>query len=166
MAVLLFVDYDIDLNACVGFFINYGASVHMAATRNQYRLVQAIPLIPTGIAFGLSWLCPETPRYLVSKQRHQEGKEVLSRLRGRPMDDKAIEAEFEEIDAQALEQADLKSVSHWQALKESQLNPNYRQRFWLLMTMQTISQWTGGNGITYYVTDIFEVFPTPLSDNT
>lgn len=131
----------------------------MAATRSQYRLVQAIPLIPTGIAFGLSWLCPETPRYLISKQRHQEGKEVLARLRGKPLNDKNLEAEFEEIDMQAQEQADLKSVSHWQALKESQLNPNYRQRFWLLMTMQTIAQWTGGNGITYYVTNIFQVFP-------
>lgn len=128
----------------------------MAATRAQYRLVQAIPLIPTGIALGLSWLCPETPRYLASKQRHQEGREVLARLRGKPVDDKSIEAEFEEIDVQAQERADLKSVSHWQAFKESQLNANYRQRFWLLMTMQTISQWTGGNGITYYVSTIFE----------
>ncbi|OOQ87708.1 putative MFS quinate transporter [Penicillium brasilianum] len=140
----------------MGFFINYGANLHMAATRTQYRLVQAIPLIPVGIAFGLSFLCPETPRYLVSQQRHKEGKEVLALLRGKSIDDESVEAEFEEIDRQARERADLKSVSHWQAFKESQSNPNYRQRFWLLMTMQTIAQWTGGNGITYYVTTIFE----------
>lgn len=129
----------------------------MPATRTQYRLVQAIPLIPIGIALGLSWLCPETPRYLASKRRHQEGRKVLARLRGLPVDDKRIETEFEEIDAQAQQRADLKSVSHWQAFTESQLDANYRQRFWLLMTMQTISQWTGGNGITYYVSNIFEV---------
>ncbi|KAJ5682764.1 hypothetical protein N7462_005929 [Penicillium macrosclerotiorum] len=119
----------------MGFFINYGASIHMAATRTQYRLVQAIPLIPVGIAFGLSFLCPETP-----------GKEI---------GDESIKAEFEEIDQQARERAALKSISHWGAFKESQSNSNYRQRFWLLMTMQTIAQWTGGNGITYYVTNIF-----------
>lgn len=129
----------------------------MAATRTQYRLVQAIPLIPGGIALGLSWLCPDTPRYLVSKKCHQEGKEVLARLRGKSIDDKSIEAEFEEIDAQAQERVDLESVSHWQAFKECQLDSNYRQRFWLLMTMQTIAQWTGGNGITYYVSNIFQV---------
>lgn len=129
----------------------------MAATRTQYRLVQAIPLIPTGIAFGLSWLCPETPRFLVSKGRHQEGLAVLSRLRGKPVDDDSIVAEFEEIDAQAREREDLAAISHWAALKETQTNGNYRQRFWLLMTMQTIAQWTGGNGITYYVSSIFEV---------
>lgn len=129
----------------------------MAATRTQYRLVQAIPLIPTGIVFGLSFICPETPRYLASKQRHQESLEVLARLRGKSVDDESILAEFEEIDTQAKDRTDPKTISHWQAFKESQINPNYRQRFWLLMAMQTVAQWSGGNGITYYISTIFEV---------
>ncbi|OQE23436.1 hypothetical protein PENFLA_c011G03179 [Penicillium flavigenum] len=141
----------------MGFFVNYGASVHMATTRTQYRLVQAVPLIPVGIAYGLSYLCPETPRYLVSKQLHQKGLEALARLRGRAIDDAEITKEFATIDARERERAtDLASVSHWAIFKETQTNPNYRQRFWLLITMQTIAQWTGGNGITYYVTNIFQ----------
>jgi hypothetical protein len=47
-------------------------------------------------------------------------------------------------------------VSHWQAFKETQLNANYRQRFWLLMVMQTVAQWSGGNGITFYISTIFQ----------
>lgn len=130
----------------------------MATDRTQYRLVQAVPLIPTGIAFFLSYLCPETPRYLVSKQRHSEGLNALARLRGKPHNDPDVVAEFESIDAQVRERTtDLASVSHWAMFKETQTNPNYRQRFWLIMTMQTIGQWTGGNGITYYVTSIFQV---------
>ncbi|KAJ5365656.1 hypothetical protein N7517_008542 [Penicillium concentricum] len=141
----------------MGFFINYGARVHMAITRTQYRLVQAVPLIPVGIAYALSYLCPETPRYLVSKQLHHEALEALARLRGRTINDPEITKEFATIDARERERAtDLASVSHWTIFKETQTNPNYRQRFWLLMTMQTIAQWTGGNGITYYVTTIFQ----------
>ncbi|KGO39493.1 Major facilitator superfamily domain, general substrate transporter [Penicillium expansum] len=141
----------------MGFFINYGARVHMATTRTQYRLVQAVPLIPVGIASGISYLCPETPRYLVSKHLHREGLEALARLRGRAIDDPEIIKEFATIDARERERAtDLASVSHWAMFKETQTNPNYRQRFWLLMAMQTIAQWTGGNGITYYVTSIFQ----------
>lgn len=128
----------------------------MAATRTQYRLVQAIPLIPVGIVFILSFWCPETPRFLASKQRHDEAKQVLARLRGTTPDDPAVETEFTEIDTQAKAKANLASISNWQALKESQLNPNYRQRFWLLMAMQTIAQWSGGNGITYYISTIFQ----------
>ncbi|KAJ5211020.1 Major facilitator superfamily domain general substrate transporter [Penicillium cf. griseofulvum] len=140
----------------MGFFINYGARVHMAITRTQYRLVQAVPLIPVGIAYGLSYLCPETPRYLVSKQLHHEALEALARLRGRAIDDPENAKEFATIDARERERTDLASVSHWTIFKETQTNPNYRQRFWLLITMQTIAQWTGGNGITYYVTSIFQ----------
>ncbi|CAG8188241.1 unnamed protein product [Penicillium olsonii] len=140
-----------------GFFVNYGARTHMAVDRTQYRLVQAVPLIPTGIAFILSYFCPETPRYLVSKQLHSEGLNALARLRGKPHNDPDLVAEFETIDAQVRERStDLASVSHWAMFKETQTNPNYRQRFWLIMTMQTIGQWTGGNGITYYVTSIFQ----------
>ncbi|KAL4893699.1 general substrate transporter [Aspergillus ambiguus] len=141
----------------LGFFINYAASVHMASTRTQYRLVQAIPLIPVGLAFCGSYVAPETPRYLVSQQRHAEGRETLARLRGRAASDAAVAAEFATIDAQVRARAtDLASVSHWTAFKETQTNANYRQRFWLLMAMQTVAQWTGGNGITYYVASIFE----------
>lgn len=141
----------------VGFFINYGAKLHLPDTRIQYRVVQAIPLIPVGIAFAASFLLTETPRYLASKERQDEGRQVLARLRGKAIDDPEIEEEFRTIDAQIREKtADLASVTHWQAFKETQANANYRQRFWLLMTMQTVAQWTGGNGITYYISDIFE----------
>ncbi|RAK78429.1 putative MFS quinate transporter [Aspergillus fijiensis CBS 313.89] len=141
----------------MGFFINYGATLHMAATRTQYQLVQSIPLIPVGIAFFASFMVPETPRYLISKRRYQEGRIVLARLRGKHITDPGVEDEFNAINAQVREKAaDLKSVTHWQAFKESQINPNYRQRFWLLMIIQTIAQWTGGNGITYYIATIFQ----------
>lgn len=138
-----------------GFFINYGAKLHLPPTRIQYRLVQAIPLIPVGIAFIFSFFLPETPRYLASKQRHDEGRAVLARLRGKPITDPSIEAEFKTIDTQMREK-DLSTLTHWQAFKETQANANYRHRFWLLMTMQTVAQWTGGNGITYYISEIFE----------
>ena len=129
----------------------------MSPTRSQYRLVQSIPLIPVGVAFGASTMIPETPRYLVSKSRLEEGRNVLARLRGLDALSPKIEEEFSLITTQARFRADtLSSISNWTAFKETQSNPNYRQRFWLLMAMQTISQWTGGNGITYYVSTIFE----------
>lgn len=140
-----------------GFFINYAAEKHMAPTRMQYRLVQAIPLIPVGLCFIASFFLTETPRYLASKSRHQEAREVLARLRGTVPSDPVVEEEFAEIETQIRARAtDLADASIWQLLKESQSSANYRQRFWLVMTMQTIAQWTGGNGITYYVTQIFE----------
>ncbi|PKY09203.1 general substrate transporter [Aspergillus campestris IBT 28561] len=138
----------------MGFFINYAARLHMPSTRTQYRLVQSIPLIPVGLAFLASFHIPETPRYLLSKQLHDEARIALALLRGKPTTDPEVEFEFTSINHHLRAQST--PVSHWAALKETQSNPNYRQRFWLLMTMQTIAQWTGGNGITYYMATIFE----------
>ena len=130
----------------VGFFINYGAKIHMPPTRTQYRLVQAIPLIPVGFAFAASFFVPESPRYLISQQRPEEGRAVLARLRAKSPDDPTIEHEFTTIDTQIRSKAaDLSPSSssslssHWEAFKETQCNKNYRHRFWLLMTMQTVA---------------------------
>lgn len=126
----------------------------MSSTRTQYRLVQSIPLIPVGLAFLASFTIPETPRYLLSKQKHEEARASLALLRGKVTTDPAVDSEFTSINHQLRAQST--PISHWAALKETQTDPNYRQRFWLLITMQTIAQWTGGNGITYYMASIFE----------
>ncbi|GAB1199211.1 hypothetical protein APSETT444_008557 [Aspergillus pseudonomiae] len=110
-----------------------------------------------GLAMVASYIVPETPRYLVSKQKHDEGRAVLARLRGKDINDPELEAEFALIDSQVRAKAsDLATVTPWTAFKETQTNPNYRQRFWLLIAMHTIAQWTGGNGITYYISTIFQ----------
>ena len=124
----------------------------MAPVREQYRLVQAIPLIPTGIAFCFSYFVPETPRFLIAKEQRDAGRAVLARLRGKSPSDRSIEKELSLIYSQVRKKA---SLAAWAAFKESQTNANFRQRFWLLMIMQTVAQWTGGNGITYYVPQIF-----------
>jgi hypothetical protein len=140
-----------------GFFINYGAEAHMAATRTQYRLVQAIPLIPTGTAFIFSWWMDDTPRWLASQDRYDEAVTALARLRGSDSTDVTVQEEFEQIEAQRREKAaDLAGTSVWNIVKEIATVPTYRSRFLLVMTMQTVAQWSGGNGITYYIPEIFQ----------
>lgn len=104
-----------------------------------------------------SLILPETPRYLISRCRLDEGRGVLARLRGKDISSPEVDDEFRLITTQTrLRAHTLSFTTNWTAFKETQSNPNYRQRFWLLMAMQTVSQWTGGNGITYYVSSIFE----------
>ena len=144
------------LTCLPGFFISYAAEAHMAATRQQYRLVQAIPLIPTGIAFICSWWLNDTPRWLASQDRYDEAIASLARLRGSDSSDPSVREEFELIEAQRREKlSDLAGTSVWTVVKEIATIPTYRSRFLLVMAMQTIAQWTGGNGITYYIPEIF-----------
>lgn len=65
------------------------------------------------------------------------------------MNDNTVREEFEQIEAQRRQKlADLSGTSLWNVLKEIVTVPTYRSRFLLVMTMQTIAQWSGGNGIT------------------
>ncbi|CZR54056.1 probable transporter (major facilitator superfamily) [Phialocephala subalpina] len=142
----------------VSFFINYAASVTMSVTATQYRLVQAIPLIPVGIAFIGSLFLNDTPRWLASKDRSDEALIVLARLRGaREKQDHQLSSEYQEIQEQIIaKQQSLANVPIWTIIKEIATISTYRERFLLAIFMQTVAQWSGGNGITYYIPQIFE----------
>ncbi|CAN8105713.1 unnamed protein product [Discula destructiva] len=141
----------------LGFFINYAANITMAATKSQYRLVIAIPLIPVGSALIASFLISDTPRWLASKDRGDEALSALARLRHTSPDDHQLQMEYAEIQEQIRSHDKLVSeVTKWEVVKEIWTVPSYRQRFLLVVAMQTIAQWSGGNGITYYIPQIFE----------
>ncbi|RDW95172.1 hypothetical protein BP5796_00935 [Coleophoma crateriformis] len=140
----------------LGFFVNYAASVTMPATSEQYRVVMAIPLVPVGIAFICSFFLSDTPRWLASKDQGEKALDILVRLRRSGRNNPSVIAEYDEI----LEQIHgsnqtLKNVPIMSILKEIATVSTYRERFLLGCTMQTVAQWSGGNGITYYIPKIF-----------
>ena len=127
----------------------------MATTATQYRLVQAIPLIPVGMAFIASFFLSDTPRYLASKNRSDEALAVLARLRGSDTEDHGLSEEYDEIQEQIrLKEKNLAGVKITTIIKEIATTPTYRKRFLLAAAMQTIAQWSGGNGITYYIPQV------------
>lgn len=140
----------------LGFFINYAANARMAITRTQYRLVQSIPLIPTGLALIGSLFLSDTPRWLASKDRTEEATRSLTRLRSvGSSDDPRIAEELEEILSNCrVKEQQLKEASAWTIMKEIAAVPSFRKRFLLGLFMQTVAQWSGGNGITYYIPQV------------
>jgi hypothetical protein len=124
----------------------------MASTTTQWRVVQAIPLIPVGAAFIGSFFLTDTPRWLASKDRVEEALEALSKLRQSDKADQTLSIEYQEIREEImLRQQDLRGVGIVTIIKEILTTSTYRKRFLLGITMQTVAQWSGGNGITYYI---------------
>ncbi|KAJ4360066.1 uncharacterized protein N0V89_000625 [Didymosphaeria variabile] len=140
----------------LGFFINYGVSRHMAQARAQWQIVQMVPLIPMGICFFASFLIPESPRWLASRGRRQDCIASLARLRGISPDDQALRGEYERTELEANALIETSKTSMPQIAKECFTDPNLRSRYFLAVALHTIAQWTGGNGITYYISDIFQ----------
>lgn len=140
----------------LGFFVNYAVSTTMATSRAQWQIVQAVPLIPVGFAFFSSFLVPESPRWLATRGRKEECLASLARLRGLSTDNIELIAEHERVQIEADALVEMKSASLLDTARECLTVPNLRSRFLLAIAMHTVAQWTGGNGITYYVSDIFQ----------
>ncbi|KAG5986151.1 hypothetical protein E4U43_005641 [Claviceps pusilla] len=128
----------------------------MDPNRTQYRTVLAIPQIPVGISLICSVFLPDSPRWLVSKNRYGEALVALAKLRNKPADDLHVRHEFQEMqDEITSSRFMLAGTSIWVIVKEVATVPSYRSRFLLGLAMQTVAQWSGGNGITYYIPEIF-----------
>ena len=143
----------------IGFFVNYGVELHISdSNRLQYRLVQALPLIPVGFAFIASFAIPESPRWLAAKDRLPEAQRALAKIRGLAFDDPALELELAQVQSQVRTRAaDLKYSSNtFGIIKDTFSEPTLRSRILLAWTMQAVAQWSGGQGISFYMPTIFK----------
>ncbi|RDA93256.1 hypothetical protein CP533_6516 [Ophiocordyceps camponoti-saundersi (nom. inval.)] len=151
MVVLLFF-------LMAGFFVNYAVLKLMPPSREQYRIVLAVPQIPVGLVFIGSLFLDDTPRWLASRNRDSEALAALARLRGRSPQDASVVTEFAEMQRQLEEKNQtLADATPWTIATEVMTIPSYRRRFLLGLTVQTIAQWSGGNGITYYIPEMFRL---------
>ena len=130
----------------------------MSPSREQYRIVLGVPQVPVGLAFIASFFLSDTPRWLASHNRSQDAMAVLARLRNSTVEDLDVVKEYDSIQADIEEKNQvLANTSTWTIVKEVATVPTYRKRFLLGLAMQTVAQWSGGNGITYYIPEIFRL---------
>ncbi len=114
---------------------------------SSWRWMLAVAGIPSlAFLFGLL-LIPESPRWLVTRGRHDEGERVLSRIFGEQTAKEQIEA---------VEQAAAAEEGSWHEL----VSPNMRKRLTVAMLLALFSQITGINTVLYYGSIIIsEHFP-------
>lgn len=71
-------------------------------------------------------------------------------------DDNLLQKEYAEIMSEVQDKRHaLSDTPVWALIREVATVPSYRKRFLLGAAMQTFAQWSGGNGITYYIPQIF-----------
>lgn len=132
-------------------WVNYGLSF-VQDSSVSWRLPLAIPLIFTAILMASAFCFPESPRWLVQKQRMEEAREVLSILQDRPADDDTLTQELDTI-RQACE-AEKQHDAGFQLL----FTIGHQRLFYrtvLAFLVNFNAQMTGANVISYYATTIF-----------
>lgn len=119
-----------------------------------WRIPTLIQALPSVIQLCFIWFIPESPRWLLSKDKNDEALHMLGTYHadGR-MDDPVVLFEYEEMkETIRMEFEAKKSSSYLDFIK----TPGNRYRFALLISLGLFSQWSGNALFSYYANKVYE----------
>ncbi|KAK6076458.1 hypothetical protein SCUP234_07192 [Seiridium cupressi] len=139
----------------LAFWINYGAQLNQNGP-SQYIVPLAVQGIPAVLLFCFMILSNESPRYLARKDKWEEARRVLQRVRQLPEGHPYLEDEIQEISDQLnYERQLVGDATLWVLLKEMFAIPTNRKRALLSIFLMVWQQMTGTNAINTYAPTIF-----------
>ncbi|MGV6806767.1 MAG: MFS transporter, partial [bacterium] len=121
--------------------------VNLGIQENAWRWMLGAELIPATLYFCLLFLLPESPRWLVMKDRCEDAKQVLARI----MPTEKVSAQIAEIKA-TIEDA---SETFIQRFRQT-LKPKLRFALTVGIIIGIAQQVSGINAIYFYAPTIFE----------
>ncbi|KAJ1302471.1 hypothetical protein OPQ81_002789 [Rhizoctonia solani] len=114
----------------------------------SWRIPSALQGFSSVIQFLFIWFLPESPRWLISKGREEQARQILVRWHaGGKEEDPLVAFEFNEIkEALSLESEAAKVT--WLDLFRT---PGNRRRMRIIIAIAVFSQWSGNGLISYYL---------------
>ena len=120
----------------------------------SWRIPSAIQAVPSILQLSLLWLCPESPRWFVSKGRDTEALRVLAYYHADGNEqDPLVRYEYEEIKAAIELDRGIASSVHWTLLFKT---PGNRKRMMIIIAIAWFSQWSGNGLVTFYLNEVFK----------
>ncbi|KAK4248997.1 MFS sugar transporter-like protein [Corynascus novoguineensis] len=141
----------------IAFWINYSVSINFPQSKIMYIFPLAIQALPAVLLCACMLLCQESPRWLARRDRWEDTKRVLSRIRNLPPDHPYIQDEFQEIVAQLEHERRLiGDASFWNLQREMWTIAGNRRRVLISIILMICQQMTGTNAINTYAPTIFK----------
>ncbi|SPO02018.1 probable hexose transporter [Cephalotrichum gorgonifer] len=114
----------------------------------SWRLPSLLQGICTIIIVAGIWWMPESPRWLINKDRHEEAFKILSHYHAEDDDENEfVKLEFSEIKA-AISLDKEANQTNWSDFLKTKGN---RKRIGLITALGLFSQWSGNGLISYYL---------------
>ncbi|KAJ3895884.1 general substrate transporter [Lentinula edodes] len=140
----------------VGFWINYGVSLHIPTGHKQWVIAFAVQLIPGGLLLIGSLFLTESPRWLVSRDRNSSAMKSLCNIRHLPPTHPYIVEEMTSIEATIQHERNLAGAGFLGPLRAVFASKALILRLILGSSMFVWQNATGINAINYYSPTIFK----------
>ncbi|KAF9885057.1 hypothetical protein FE257_000788 [Aspergillus nanangensis] len=145
------------LGILMAYFANWGAELHMADHFSRWALPTSVHIMFAGIILILTMFQLESPRHLIRKGQREEALEILCKFRGLPPTHPYVVEEINAIDV-SFQQEEAALGIGWKGLvKEAFTVRRNVYRLFLTCLAQIMACWSGGNSITVYAPDLFEI---------
>ncbi|KAF2490031.1 general substrate transporter [Lophium mytilinum] len=120
----------------------------------SWRIPALTQAFPSVIQLAFIFFIPESPRWLIAKERNDEALNILGKYHANGNnDDPTVQFEFHEIkETLRLEFQYQKTSSYLDFLKTK----GNRYRLLLLASLGLFSQWSGNGLVSYYATDVYK----------
>ncbi|KAJ9503655.1 hypothetical protein H2202_000794 [Exophiala xenobiotica] len=117
----------------------------------SWRLPSLLQILPSTLQLIFIWFIPESPRFLVSKDRHEEALEILIKYhaegdRSSPF----VAAEFHQI-RETIRMEIEGTKTPWKELVSTNVN---RRRVLIAACVGLFSQWSGNGLVSYYLSKV------------
>ncbi|KAB5540573.1 MFS transporter [Coniochaeta sp. 2T2.1] len=137
----------------VGAIIAAGTTLGTFARKDDWawRIPSIIQIAPSLLQLIFIWFVPESPRWLVSKDRDEEAFDILVKYHAEgDREDPFVNAEFVEIRTQVRQEIE-SSKRSWIELLQT---PGNRKRTFIAACVGLFSQWSGNGLVSYYLAKV------------
>ncbi|KAK5673771.1 hypothetical protein LTR17_027870, partial [Elasticomyces elasticus] len=140
------------LGITLGYFANYGTSVHMSSQdAEQWIDPTSMHIIFAGIILIMSIFALESPRWLMKMGRTEQATETMCKLRQLSANHPYVRAELVDIEDQLNRESEATTgQGFFGPLKEIFFIARNRYAIMLGLMAQLLGQWSGANSITIY----------------
>ncbi|KAJ5290114.1 uncharacterized protein N7443_010367 [Penicillium atrosanguineum] len=152
----------IGIGFIVSTWIGYGSLHASDSSEFQWRFPLAFQVVPAlTLVIGMIFL-PESPRYLIEKDKFSEAMQVLRKMHSDGTNDDWIEAEYTGICRTIAAEKSI-AMPGWMPMFTV---PQWRTRMLHGLAVQAFTQMTGINVISYYQTIMYRALGFTGSRNT
>lgn len=130
-------------------WISYGTNLHFPTSNKSWRIPLWLQMSFSGIVLASALWIPETPRWLMANDRHEEALAILAKYHGEDDPKNAIvQLSFKEMKEEI---STTGSDKRWWDYSELIVTKAAKWRLAMVVSMAFFGQWSGNAAISYFL---------------